>query len=98
MTEEELNQIIQTVIDNLDNQGVVTEQLDKLRTGVSSVITSSNTLKEDLQKKDEQIGKLKETNMNLFLKTGQQVNQDTISKTDPDPLKYEDLIKDMEVN
>lgn len=93
MDENEFNEIVSTIAQNLDDQGVVTAQLDKLRTGGKTIFTTNQTLKEENDKQIERIKSLKETNMNLFLKTGQPV--DNHNKTSPEPLQYEDVIKEM---
>lgn len=96
MKQDELEAAIQKIVKNTDNQALVMEQLDQIRSGVTDVMTTNQTLEETNQAHDKRIRELKETNLNLYLKQGHQVNDDSLRKTDPEPMKYEDLITDME--
>lgn len=80
------------IAQNLSNQALVTELLTQLNDGFATVRTGHDNFKIQVDKHQEEIKTLQQTNMNLFLKVSQTpIASDKTGTTAP--LSYDDVIK-----
>jgi hypothetical protein len=95
--ENTTNQILQ----NLSDQGKVSEYLQQLSEAYKTSATANQSFEQTLEKNNKEIDTLKETNMNLFLKINQQPEQiieGQAQQQQPEPKTYDNLLKEMGVN
>jgi uncharacterized glyoxalase superfamily metalloenzyme YdcJ len=79
-----------TLVQNLTDQGKVTEILTKISDAYKTLSENHAAASVQQEEMTKQITSLKEQNMNLFLRTGQPV--ETKKLNDPEPLTFEDLL------
>ena len=70
MTLEEFQELTKKLLENNDNVGTVSDTLVKLRDGFSEKLTAKNELENKFNKLEKENNSLRETNMQLYLKTG----------------------------
>jgi hypothetical protein len=75
---------------NHADQAKVTEILTKLNDDYTTESTNKAALSTFKETAEKDIAKLKEQNMNLFLRTGQPVESKKLN--DPEPMTFEDLL------
>lgn len=80
-----------SIINNLDDQGKITQILSDLETEITTYNTRLSELEKIKQTQEEQIESLQKTNMNLFLKLGNPVPDESV-RTDEPKLTYDDLL------
>jgi hypothetical protein len=96
MEVQEFQEVTNKIAQNLNNQALVTELLQSLNEGYSTVKTTFDTVSKQTSDYEKEIKTLQQTNMNLFLKVSQQpIAPEQTGKTEP--LKYEDVIKSLGV-
>ena len=93
---QEFQNLTTQIAQNLGNQALVTELLTKLTDGFSTIKTGHDNYAQQVQASQEEIKTLQNTNMNLFLKVSQTPIAEKVTGT-TEPLKYEDVIKDIGV-
>lgn len=81
------------IITNSGDQGKLTQILSDLETDVTTFNTRFQDLEKQNQEQTSQIESLQKTNMNLFLKVGNQV-PDKAVHTNEQKLSYEDLFNE----
>lgn len=91
---EEFQSLTTKIAQNLSNQALVTELLTQLNDDYAQESTTKENLTKQIGEYDGQIEQLQKTNMNLFLKVAQPVPDKVLTTTEP--LKYDDLISDLE--
>jgi len=96
METQEFQNLTTQIAQNLSNQALVTELLTKLSDGFSTIRTGHDNYLKQIETSQEEIKTLQQTNMNLFLKVSQTPLAPTKTGT-TEPLKYEDLIKNIGV-
>jgi len=97
MNPEQLRALLARVAENLSNQALVTELLTQVGDAFEATHTSQQALQVKGQEYEEQVKKLQETNMNLFLRvqTPAPINPEKVEGDKP--LLYDDLLKDFGV-
>lgn len=91
---EKFNSIVDKIVANLDNVGLVTELAGQLKEDFGQFATVHETLSSKVGEHEAKIDELQKYNLELYLKTGQKVETQTLN--DPEPLKFEDLITELE--
>jgi hypothetical protein len=93
---QEFQETTNKIAQNLNNQALVTELLQSLNEGYTTVKTTFDTIQKQSTEYEKEIQTLQKTNMNLFLKVSQQpIAPESTGKTEP--LKYEDVINSLGV-
>jgi hypothetical protein len=82
------------IVQNLFDQGKVTEILTRLGDSYKNLFESHQALSTEKDSMEQTIQSLKEQNMNLFLRTAQPTPDKVIVGNDK-PLTFEDLITEM---
>lgn len=95
MKVEEYKALVQRIVENRDNQALVTELATQLNEVYENRYTAYSSLEEQYNEANKQIGDLQRTNMNLFLKVGNPTPPETINE--PEPMKYEDLLSSFKI-
>lgn len=85
--------ISQNILSNLGDQGKLTQYLSDLETEVTTFNTRFTDLEKQAQEQTSQIDSLQKTNMNLFLKIGNQVPDKIVHSTET-KLSFEDLFNE----
>ena len=80
------------IVANLGDQGKITQILSDAETEVTTFNTRFTDLETQNQTQTGQIDSLQKTNMNLFLKIGNQTPQKAIESTTK--MSYDDLLND----
>lgn len=99
MTVEEFNAVLTEIMSNISDVGVVSTLLDKIREGFATNFKHLEEEQTNVINLKEEINSLRESNMNLFLKLGDEVtgnkpNPDPDPDPDPDPPKFDDLFNE----
>lgn len=81
------------IINNLGDQGKVTQILSDLETEVTTFNTRFTDLEKTKQAQAEQIESLQKTNMNLFLKLGNPTPDEAVNSSEP-KMTYEALFNE----
>lgn len=92
----EFQEVTTKIAQNLNNQALVTELLSSLNEGYTTVKTTYDTIAKQQEDYQKEIKTLQQTNMNLYLKVANQPIAPT-TVNNPEPLKYEDVIKSLGV-
>lgn len=82
------------ILQNLGDQGKITQILSDLETEVTTFNTRLSELEKIKQTQEEQIESLQKTNMNLFLKLGNPVPDEVVNSPEP-KLTYDDLFNEL---
>lgn len=90
MKYEEFLQETTALVQNISDQGKVTEILSKLGDAYKSLSENHSAATTQQEELTKQVSSLKEQNMNLFLRVGQPV--DTKKLNEAEPLSFEDLL------
>lgn len=99
MTVEEFNSVLTEIMTNISDVGVVSTLLEKIREGFASTFTALEDERNNVINLKEEVTSLRESNMNLFLKLGDEVtgtntNPDPDPDPDPEPVKFDDLFNE----
>jgi hypothetical protein len=81
------------LVQNLSDQGKVTEVLTRLGDAYKTLYENHSSLTQQSATLTQQIDTLKQQNMNLFLRVGNPVTDPKLNDTNDKPMSYEDLIK-----
>ena len=94
MTVEEFKKLTSQIAQNLSNQGLVTTLLTQLEDNYTQEATTKENLTKQVDDFTKQVDDLQKANMNLYLKASHPTPDEKLGS--PEPLRYEDLIKDFE--
>lgn len=84
MTVEEWNALVNDAISNPSDEAKLISVLTQARDAYSDLYSQYTALEADKVSLSEENGRLKETNMNLFLRIGNELNSDTGGNKSPD--------------
>lgn len=92
---EEFRSLVNKIVENRDNQALVTELATQVSEAYENRYTAYTSLEEQHSEASKQIADLQRTNMNLFLKVGNPAPPEKINE--PEPMKYEDLLSSFKI-
>lgn len=93
MTTEEFQALTARIVQNLDNQALVSELLTQATDVFRDTVSQNEQANVKMEEYEGKVKQLQETNMNLFLRVSQPTPQEPLQKTAP--LQYDDLIADL---
>ena len=99
MTIEEFNGVLTEIMTNISDVGIVSTLLEKIREAFANNFKHLEEEQTNVINLKEEIDSLRESNMNLFLKLGNEVtgnntNPDPDPDPDPEPPSFDDLFNE----
>lgn len=99
MTIEEFNSVLTEIMTNISDVGIVSTLLEKIREAFATNFKYLEEEQTNVINLKEEIDSLRESNMNLFLKLGNEVtgnntNPDPDPDPDPEPPSFDDLFNE----
>lgn len=95
MKPEDFKALINKIVENRDNQGLITELATQVYDVYEERYNAHTSLADQVGEYDKKIEDLQKANMNLFLKVGNPVPAEKLAE--PEKMEYEDLLKDFNI-